>query len=1097
MSSDKLWPASLETLLKWILAEERQGRIFGLRRELFFVPNKSDPFRTARYGRLLETPLGVAAGPHTQLTQNIITAWLAGARYIELKTVQILDELEVTKPCIDMTDEGYNCEWSQELKLEQSFDQYLDAWILLHVLKDKFGWSDQSEPGFIFNMSVGYNLEGILSPAVQRFLNRMQHCPQEKQERIDQLSGFYPRIKDLDIPNQISDNLTVSTMHGCPPDEIEKIGRYFTEERKLHTTIKLNPTLLGPEDVRRILNDRLGFKIQVPDLAFDHDLSYDDGLTLIRALEKSAQDSGVSFNLKLTNTLETSNQDQNLPKNEAMVYMSGRALHPISINLAAKLQEEFNGRLDLSFCAGVDCFNFAQVTACGLAPVTVCSDLLKPGGYGRLGQYLDELRNAIRSAGVGSLDEFIESPNTALANLKAYAAQVMDDQRYQKQAHPFESIKTSRPLPLFDCAAAPCVSNCPAEQDIPRYLDFTARGELDKAFRTILAANPFPNVQGRVCDRHCRLKCTRLNYDDPLLIREIKRFVAESQPGPAGLEPAPPNGLSVAVIGGGPTGLSCAYFLALEGFKVDVYETKAFAGGMAADGIPAFRLDDCSLEKDVQAVLSLGVKLNSGTSVDQARFLELKNSHNYVYLAVGAAAGADLAIPGLDAEGVYDHLKFLSAVRRGQIPTFGRRTVVIGGGNSALDAARTAKRLVKSDGETAILYRRTKNEMPADPEEIKAAIEEGIVLCELCAPERVIVEDGRVAWLALSRMELGEPDESGRPRPVKVPDSEFRIEVDTIIQAVGQKTVLDFFPHDRLEVDPETLETQVDNVFAGGDAVRGPSSLVKAIADGHRAASAIMDKAGQSPTLSIAPENDRRPDWIRLQVEQARRRPAVPVPELAPSRRLNFDLYESTLDTEAAVKEASRCLQCDIFCNVCTTVCPNRANVFVEMPPMSYLVQTAYPGKSGPIIETEDTIHLKQHFQILNLADFCNECGNCATFCPSSGAPFMDKPRVHVSRQSFENSNSGYFFAGNERLEYNNNGAITVLTANVDEFIYEDQLVQAALDKNGFQIKRVEFKNSTSGPVSLRQAAEMAILYEIGKKLPSMEDRASKIGVPS
>ena len=311
--TDKFSPCNIVKLLQWILSEEKQGQVFGIRKELFFVPRSDDVFRMTRYGQVLESPVGVAAGPHTQLSQNIISAWLTGARYMELKTVQTLDELEVTKPCIDMSDEGYNCEWSQELKLEQSFDEYLNAWIILHILKDRFEWGEADARGFIFNMSVGYNLEGILNPNVQTFLDHMADCGEQKSAKIEALAEIYPRVKDLDIPDQISDNLTVSTMHGCPPEEIEKIGRYFIEERRLNTTIKLNPTLLGPEELRRILNEELGFDVDVPDEAFGHDLKYDAGVALIQSLLESASESGVEFNLKLTNTLETTNRDQNLP----------------------------------------------------------------------------------------------------------------------------------------------------------------------------------------------------------------------------------------------------------------------------------------------------------------------------------------------------------------------------------------------------------------------------------------------------------------------------------------------------------------------------------------------------------------------------------------------------------------------------------------------------------------------------------------------------------------------------------------------------------------------------------------------------------------
>ena len=392
---DRFTCCPIDKLLQWILEEEKQGQIFGIRKELFFVPRRDDPFKIQRYGQELETPIGVAAGPHTQLSQNIISAWLTGARYMELKTVQTLDELEVTKPCIDMTDEGYNCEWSQELKLEQSFNEYLNAWIILHILKDKFGWGQPDSRGFIFNMSVGYNLEGILNPNVQNFLDKMTDCGAEKAVKVDTLVKICPRVRDLEIPDRITHNITISTMHGCPPDEVEKIGRYFVEARQLHTTIKLNPTLLGPQKLRNILNDELGFDVEVPDLAFEHDLKYEAGVALIESLRTRAAKAGVEFNLKLTNTLETTNRHQNLPENEQMVYMSGRALHPISINLARRLQNEFNGKLDISFSAGIDCFNVTDVLACNLRPLTVCSDILKPGGYGRLGQYLEEINKAL------------------------------------------------------------------------------------------------------------------------------------------------------------------------------------------------------------------------------------------------------------------------------------------------------------------------------------------------------------------------------------------------------------------------------------------------------------------------------------------------------------------------------------------------------------------------------------------------------------------------------------------------------------------------------------------------------------------------------
>ena len=290
MHTDRFTPLDAATLLRWMQHDLPNKQLFGIDRELFFMPKPDDPFRMERYGKVLETPLGVAAGPHTQLAQNILSAWLCGARYIELKTVQVLDELNVAKPCIDMADEGYNCEWSQELKLDQSFEEYLKAFVLLYVLRDMLNLPVEAEPGkgpgFIFNMSAGYNLEGIKSPALQRFLDRMENAEEDVKRIKAGLAPLYPAIEKMPIPARLSDNLTVSTMHGCPPDEVESIGRYFITERKYNTAIKLNPTLLGPERLRGILNTQLGYDVCVPDEAFGHDLKYNDGVAIIRkALE--------------------------------------------------------------------------------------------------------------------------------------------------------------------------------------------------------------------------------------------------------------------------------------------------------------------------------------------------------------------------------------------------------------------------------------------------------------------------------------------------------------------------------------------------------------------------------------------------------------------------------------------------------------------------------------------------------------------------------------------------------------------------------------------------------------------------------------------
>ncbi|HZJ48974.1 MAG TPA: putative selenate reductase subunit YgfK, partial [Acidimicrobiia bacterium] len=392
--SDRFHPISMRRLSSWIFTElEENDSIFGVPRSTFFVPRLDDRFRTNKYGYELDTPFGVAAGPHTQMAQNIIVAWLNGARFIELKTVQTLDELDVPKPCIDCQDEGYNVEWSQELKIHESFDEYLRAWVLIHALHRKLGFPGNG-PGMIFNMSVGYDYAGIHQPNVQWYFDQMNDTSAYLAEYVDIVAKDYPEVRAIAIPTRMSDTITLSTMHGCPPDEIEKISEYLMKERSLHTSVKLNPTLLGAEKVREILHDDLGYvDVPVPDEAFAHDLRYEDAVPMFRRLLRVARSRGLTFGVKLSNTLEVLNFRQVFE--DATMYMSGRALHAITTNLANRLNEEFKGDLLMSFAGGADAFNVPALLRSGMKSVTVCSDLLKSGGYIRMLQYFETTNAAM------------------------------------------------------------------------------------------------------------------------------------------------------------------------------------------------------------------------------------------------------------------------------------------------------------------------------------------------------------------------------------------------------------------------------------------------------------------------------------------------------------------------------------------------------------------------------------------------------------------------------------------------------------------------------------------------------------------------------
>ena len=1079
--SDRFYRIPIERLFKWIDAEEKEGRIFGLYKKLFFTPDENDVFRMQRYGRMLETPLGVAAGPQTQLAHNIIASWLCGARYIELKTVQTLDEIDVTKPCIDMEDEGYNCEWSQELKVRDSFDEYLNAWILIHLLKHKFGW-ESDEHGFIFNISVGYDLEGILKPNVQWFLEKMNNCKDELEEKVERLIPLYPDTKNLNIPHHISDNVTLSTMHGCPPDEIEKIGRYLIEERKLHTAIKLNPTLLGPEKVRYILNQKLGYEITVPDEAFEHDLKYDEAISMINSLTKAAADNNVQFGLKLTNTLESLNSTHWLPKDEKMVYTSGRALHPISINLAERLQSDFNGTLDISFSAGVDAFNVSDTLSCNLKPITVCSDLLKPGGYLRLTQYLKKLSESISTENADNIDNFIiakagnktDVTASGLTNLKNYAEAVLENKTYHKSSFPYENIKTGRELTTYDCIHSPCIEACAISQNVPDYMYYTSRGEFEEAYKVILKDNPLPNMTGSVCDHLCQTKCTRMNYDNPLLIREIKKFISDKFDGKEKIN-IEKNGLSAAVIGAGPAGLTCAYFLALEGFDIEVFESKPFAGGMVSGLIPYFRLSDKSIESDINLFKSLGVKFHFEQKVDKKLFETIRKEKDFIYIGVGAQKNKKLNVPGENSEGIYNQLTFLSMVRAGEKFNIGKNVAIVGGGLSAVDAARTAKRLTGSSGKVTMIYRRTKNEMPVGDEEIKALLEEGVELLELSTPVSFSKKDKKVLATCI-KMKLGEPDESGRRRPVPIDGSEFNLEFDSVIISIGQDLDLSFFPADELKVNPQNFETQLPNVLAGGDAIRGADSLINAMGDGKKAALEIIRRATENIKEETKPTANKLPP-VEFQHIQSHRKYGVPPPEIPLSERKSFKLVHPVLDDKSAMEEAARCLFCDDVCNICVGVCPNFSNVTFTAEPIDVPVWKAVKQNDKIITEKVDVISFKQSNQIFNIGDFCNECGNCDTFCPTSGAPYKTKPHFYLTEESFNSEEVGYHLFGNS-IKFKSSGKIESLYLSDKILTYESDEVVAKFSVDDFSVMNVEFKSASINETDFRKAAEMFYLYK-------------------
>jgi len=1126
--SERFRPLAFEQIVDWAATElESRRSIFGVPVASAFVPRPGQGFRRREHGVDLDTPWGVAAGPHTQMAQNIVAAWLAGARVIELKTVQALDQLDIHKPCIDVTDEGYNVEWSQELRVQQSFDEYLRAWVLVHALHRALGFPGE-RPGVLFDMSVGYDLEGIRRPNVQWFLDAMADASPFLPACLDVVARRFPALREIEVPARVSGKVTLSTMHGCPPDEIERISLHLLEDRGLHTSVKCNPTLLGPETVRGIVNDDLGYReVVIPDEAFGHDLRWDDALPMFRRLGEAAAARGVGFGLKLANTLEVRNW-RGVFDRDATMYLSGRALHPVTVALAARVSDAFEGAMPLSFAGGADAFNLPDLLAGGMATVTVCSDLLKSGGCLRLLQYPELLEAAFEAAGAVDTADLIrrraaaagfegdadDVAGAARFNLRRHAEAARRDWRYRRDSLRTDRSKTLRALHAFDCIAAPCLDECPLDQQVPAYMRAVRAGDLAGAVRITRLDNPLPAILGRACDHLCENTCVRTHLDEPLAIRQVKRFIMEHEveasgplPGGPAAAPAP----RVAIVGAGPAGLAAAEWLARAGVAVTVFEERPYAGGMVGGAIPAYRVPGAAIAQDLAVLARLGVEIRHGQRAGADFTVAGLRAAGFaaVFLAVGAQQGRRLGLPGEDAAGVLDGVDFLRAVREGRPPAIGRRVLVVGGGDTAMDCARTARRLGAAS--VRIAYRRTVDQAPADREEIRALREEGVEILELTRPVGLRTEDGRLAGVILRRTEhRGDRDAAGRRVPRDVPGSEVEIGLDTLVLAVGQHPALDLLDDDPaarprltpagcLDVDPVTLETSIRGVYAGGDvAGGGPASIVKAAADGKRAAAAIaaaLGVAAPGPGTGDADGIATLAEVPALALRRARREYRVPIAVTPPDRRHDFAETVLGYAADEAAREAGRCLDCDRICSLCVGVCPNLALFTYEVGPLRVELPTPEIVGGRVVVTTGATpFVVDQRLQVAVLADLCNECGTCVTACPTSGRPYVDKPRLYVDRADFEAEAANAFrLLGDGRIEGRFEGA-TLRLAVVDGGLeYEAPGFRALLDRTSFAVVSAGSIGAVERvALPLEPAAVMAtLLAGVAGSLPHLPTAAS------
>jgi putative selenate reductase len=487
-----LAPYPLGALARRMFRElERREAIFDLPAHKFVLGEPFLDLAVRHHGRSAATPLGPAAGPNTQLAQNILLSWLGGGRILELKTVQVRDDLVIPRPCIDMETVGYNVEWSQELRLEESLEEYVKGAMLIRMLLSSgripfAAGMDRT----LFDMSVGYDLAGIRSERVRAFLHGMRNAAPVVDRLRGELTGELAGLRDLPYEADLSQSVTLSTFHGCPPDEIERIVEFLLREERLSCVIKLNPTLLGPDEARGLLHEALGYtELRVPDAAFAKDTTWEQAVGFVGRLGELARSLGLGLGVKFTNTLIVENHRQFFPAAEREMYLSGPPLHVLAMHLVRRFRREFGARFPISFSAGIVRHNFPDAVALGLVPVTVCTDLLKPGGYARPAGYFEELGRRMGAVDARSVDQFVarayerdpavsdrESPADLAAavtrNTERYVERLTGDERYHAGSHRRPPRKIGRRLRLFDCISCDkCVPVCPNDANFTFVLE--------------------------------------------------------------------------------------------------------------------------------------------------------------------------------------------------------------------------------------------------------------------------------------------------------------------------------------------------------------------------------------------------------------------------------------------------------------------------------------------------------------------------------------------------------------------------------------------------------------------------------------------------
>lgn len=866
-------PLSFEKLMEMLLEEYRaEGSIFGIKD--FYKAGRS---RLPIFGMRIENPVGPAAGPVSQTAQGIIAAYLSGARFFELKTV-CPGEKASQKPCISVGDRTFSSEYPSELSIGEAFGEYVKAWYAIKLISTAFELGVPE--GFVFNMSVGGSLEDIKSEKMNSFIEGLKsaeytpvwrECENWARAHMDELDGIDGTYLS-DISPRVCSSVVFAPDEELSAAEIEEAATYLIEEKRLHTFIRLSPDLLGYYSIRGILDINGYEDIEINKVRMESNARYEELKPVFNRLQSKADSHRLEFGVKVSDGLLIESTKET-PVAEGK--LTGRALFPIAFSLAEKIANDFGGGLRICFAGGADYYTASKLFNVGIWPITVVSDIIRPGGLRRFKQMAEDVSKC----------DYAQFSGILTSDLPDIEKELYESGRY-KNRDIAPAKKAKGPIPHIGCTKAQCRAVCPIGADIPLIQRLIKNGKSLEALRVITQRNPMPFTVESLCSHPCTDSCSRRFYEGALNIKEENYKVAQNACFDLldETEPKSGAGAKIAVIGCGPAGLSCACFMARQGAKVTIFDKEDRPGGAVTKYIPKFRILDSDVEWDTTLIQMLGIEMELGAEITSLKELREKGFEKIV-LAIGAGKERHLKFAFGKSISALDFLADYRINPEATEETVMGNVVVIGGGHTAVSAARCAKKLESVDRVT-IVFDHPISDMTASMDELVALKKEGIFISDNLIPSGV-----RGGNLLCHVSTIGEPDEKTGIRPVVDTGEKDKIPADVAINAIGEEADTTLFD----EIDSATY-------IVGSANFGRTEEIAEVVADAQR----LCKKIVNAHYDKYVPDNENE-DHSFLEKRGI----------------LCGDCKKCA--------EGENCLECDSVCAFCAEACPNRANRVIKL----------------------------------------------------------------------------------------------------------------------------------------------------------------------